>query len=61
MPLRLVPKAFDAIDVISFVCKEFGMVDTEVLEVRNIQHVIPSPAIRIDDAIRYYLTLNDGQ
>jgi hypothetical protein len=31
--LCLVPEVFDAIDVISFVCKEFGMVDPTVLEV----------------------------
>ena len=35
------------------------MVDPEVLEVGNIQHVVASPTVRIDDAVRHYLTLHD--
>ena len=61
MPLRLVPEIFDAIDVISFVCKEFRVVDPKVLKVRNIQYIVASPAVRIDDAIRYDFTLDDGK
>ena len=59
--LRLVPKVFDAIDVILFVCKEFGMVDAVVLEVRHVQHVITTPTVRIYDAIRYDFVLNNRQ
>ena len=60
MTLGLVPEILNSIDVICFVCKQFGMVDTEVLEVRNIQYIISSPAVRIDDAVWHNLTLNDG-
>jgi len=28
------------------VCKEFRMVDSEMLEVRNIQHIVGFPAVR---------------
>ena len=45
MTLRLVPKILNAIDVVPFVCKEFGMVDATMLEFRYIQHVVAPPAI----------------
>ena len=61
MPLGLVPKVLDPIDVICLVCKQFGMVDTEVLEIGNIQRVIPSPTVRIHNAVWHDFTLNDGQ
>ena len=60
MSLGLVPEILNSVDVICLVCKQFGMVDTEVLEVRNIQYIISSPAVRIDDAVWHNLTLNDG-
>ena len=60
MVLGLVPKILNSIDVILLVCKEFGMVNPEVLEVRNIRHVIATPAVRIDDAVRHDFTLNNG-
>ena len=58
--LGLRPKTFDSIDVISLVCKQFGMVDTEVFKVRYIQHVIALPAVRIHDTIRHDFALDDG-
>ncbi len=60
MTLRLVPKILDPVDVIFLVCKEFGMVDAKMPKVRNIQHVIPSPAVRIHNTVRYNFALNDG-
>ena len=39
MALRLVPEILDSVDVIAGVCKEFGVVDAAVLEIRYIQHV----------------------
>ena len=53
MALRLVPEILDTIDVIVSVCKEYGVVDPEVFEVRHIQHIVGLPAVRIDDAIRW--------
>ena len=60
MALGLVPEILDAVDVISFVCKELGMVDTKVLEFTNIQHIIAPPAIRVDNAVRCDLAFDDG-
>jgi len=35
------------------------MVDAKVVKVGNIQHVIASPAVGIDDTIRHHLALDD--
>ena len=45
MTLGLVPKVLNAIDMILLVCKEFRVVDTEMLKVRYIQHVVASPTV----------------
>ena len=50
--LRLVPKVLNPVDVVLLVCKEFGVVDSKVLEVRNIQYVVGFPAVPINNAIR---------
>ena len=36
------------------------MVDTTVLEIRYIQHIVSSPAVRIDDAVRDDFILDNG-
>ncbi len=59
MTLCLVPKILYSVDVIFLVCKKFRVVDAEMLKVRHVQHVVASPAIGIDDAIRYDFPLND--
>lgn len=43
--LGLVPKILDAIDMISALCKEFRMIDTEVLERADIKCVVAPPAV----------------
>ena len=55
MALRLVPKVLNPVDVILLVCKEFGAVESKVLEVRNIQYVVGFPAVTInnDDIMAY--------
>jgi len=45
MALGLVPEILDAIDMVVTVCNEFGMVDPEMVEVRDIQPVVAFPAI----------------
>jgi hypothetical protein len=37
--------------VVLLVCKEFGVVDSKVLEVRNIQYVVGFPAVPINNAV----------
>ena len=60
MTLGLVPEVLNAIDVVGLVCKQFGMIDTEVFKVLYLQHVIAPPAVRIHDTIRHDFALNDG-
>jgi len=52
MALRLLPKVLNPVDVVLLVCKEFGVVDSKVLEVRNIQHVVGFPTVPINNAVR---------
>ena len=52
MALRLLPKVLNPVDVVLLVCKEFGVVDSKVLEVRNIQYVVGFPAVPINNAVR---------
>jgi len=52
MALRLVPKVLNPVDVVILVCKEFGVVDSKVLEVRNIQYVVGFSAVPINNAVR---------
>jgi len=59
--LGLVPKVLDPVDVILLVCKEFGMVNPKVMEIRYVQHIVTAPAIRIHDAIRNDFTFDDWQ
>ena len=52
MALGLVPEILDAVYVVVPVCKELGVIDPEVVKIRHIQHVIASPAVRINDTVR---------
>ena len=49
--LRLVAEILDAVDLVLLVCKELGVVDPKVFEVRNIQHIVTLPAVGINDAV----------
>lgn len=57
--LGLVPKILNPVDVILLVCKEFRMVDSEVMKIRNVQYIVGSPTVRIDNAVRNDLTLDN--
>ena len=57
--LSLVPEILDPVDVVVSICKQDRMVDAVVLEGADIEHVVSSPAIRIDDAVGHNFTLND--
>ena len=58
--LGLILEILNAIDVILAVCEELRMVDTEVMVVPHIQHIIAAPAVGLNDAIRDHLALYDG-
>ncbi len=57
VPLGLVPKTLNPVDVILLVCK----VDPKVMEIRDAQHVVAALAIRINDAVRNDFTFDDWQ
>jgi len=59
--LGLVPKILNPVDVVLFVCKEFGMVDPKVVEIRYVQHVVTAPTVRINDAVWNDFAFNDWQ
>lgn len=59
MPLRLVPEVLDTVDVVGIFGKEFRVVDPDVMELGNVQHVIGSEAIGIDDGIGPHLVPDD--
>ena len=58
---RLVPEVLDPIDMVLLVCKQFRVIDPKVVKVRDIQHIVAAPTIRIDDAVRNDLAFHDGQ
>ena len=39
--------------------EDLGVVDADMMKVRNVEHVMVSEAVRVDDAIRLYLAFND--
>ncbi len=57
--LSLVPEILDPVDVVVLICKEFRVVDPEVFEVGNIQHIVAPPTVLIDDAVRHNLAFHD--
>jgi len=61
MPFRLIPKVFNAIDVVLFVRKELAMVNAIVLELRHIQSIVRAIIVSIDNTIRHDLLPDDGQ
>ena len=61
MTFRLVPEVLDSVDVIGVVGEQFGVVDPNVMELRDIQHVISAEAVGIDDRIRPHFVSNDRE
>ena len=59
MPLGLVPEILDAINVVFLIGKQLRMIDPIVFKFADIQHVIASPAVRINDAIRNDFVLDN--
>jgi len=57
--LCLVPEILDTVDMVVGICKKYSVVNFEIPEVQNIQHVFGLTAVRIDDAVRHDFALND--
>ena len=60
MTLCLAPKILDPIDVIFSIHEGFRMIDPVVLEIADVENIIPTPAIGIDDAIGHNFAGHDG-
>ena len=60
MARRLIPKILDSIDMIFGIHEGFGMADHVVLEISDIENIIATPAIRIDNPIGYNFAGYDG-
>ena len=58
--LGLVPEILDTVDVVVSICKQDRMVDAVVLEGADIERIVASPTIRIDDTIGHNFALNYG-
>ena len=59
MTFGLLPESLNSVDVIPVFGKLFGMIDADMMEVRDIKDVISLEAIRIDDSVGAYLALDD--
>ena len=56
MPLGLTPKVFNPVDVMATCADEhFAVVDTSVVKLRHIEHIIHLKTVGIDDADRHDL------
>ena len=61
MTLGLVPEVLDSVDVIFSISKESGVVDSPVVKVAYIKGIVSAEGIRINDAVRLNLLLDDWQ
>lgn len=59
LALGLVPEVLDAVDVVGLVAEEFGMIDTHMVEFGDVERVVASEAVSIDDGIRPDFIAND--
>ena len=59
VPLGLVPKVLDSIDVILFLSKEFWVIDSHVVEVAYIERIVGFKGVCINDAVRSDFLFDD--
>ena len=58
MTLDLVPEILNSVDMICLVSELFGMIEAKMFEVRYIEHIIPTPAIRSCHMAFFWFGLN---
>ena len=61
MSLGLVPEVFDPVDAISFFGEEFGMIDTHVMEVGNVECIVCLEGIGVNNTVRSDSLFNDRE
>lgn len=60
MTFRLVPKILNPIDVVLPIHETFGVIDPDVVEVRDVQRIITLEGVCVHDAVRQDHALHDG-
>ena len=60
MTLGLVPEVLDTVDVVVVIGEQLRMIDTDMMEVRDVERVITCPGVRINDAVGQDHTVHDG-
>ena len=61
MSLRLVPKVLNAVDMAFLFDECFRMIDADVVELRDIQHIVGSETVGVDNAVRLDAIPNNSQ
>lgn len=59
MSLSLVPEILDSIDVVLLVGEQLGMVDAAVVKTRNIQSIVGSECVGVNNTIGLHFLLYD--
>ena len=57
----LIPKIFNAVNVVLTVCKFLGMVDAVMDETAHVQLVVAAQTIRVNNAVRHDFLFNDRE
>ena len=61
MTLCLVPEVLDPVDVVPVMNKRLGMIDVDMMELRNVEHIMGAKAVSVDDTVRLDLFLDDRE
>ncbi len=51
MALGLVPEVFDPVDVVPIFHKSLRVIAADVMELRDVQHIVTTEAVGVDDAV----------
>lgn len=51
MAFGLVPEVFDAVNMVAPIRKQLAMIDPKLMEIGDVEHIIATIAISVDDAV----------
>jgi predicted outer membrane lipoprotein len=58
--LGLVPEILNSIDVVFLLAEAFAVVDALMLEVRDVEYIVRTERVRINDAVGHNVVVDDG-
>ncbi len=58
MALGLVPEVLDSADVVPVFPKSLGVVDADLMELRDVQHILGAEAVGVVDTVRLDFALD---